>query len=40
MQILGKADGTIKEHISNLKKGGKLERIGSAKYGCWKVNDA
>jgi ATP-dependent DNA helicase RecG len=37
MEILGKADGTIKEHISNLKKEGKLERIGSTKSGYWKV---
>ena len=37
IQILGKADGTIKEHISNLKKEGKLKRIGSTKSGYWEV---
>ena len=37
MQILGKADGTIKAHLSNLKKEGKLERIGSTKSGYWEV---
>ena len=37
MNILGKADGTIKEHIANLKKEGVLERVGSTKSGYWKV---
>ena len=38
MKILNKADGTIKEHLSNLKKDGIIERIGSTKSGYWKVN--
>jgi len=37
MKILGKGDGTIKEHLANLKKEGKLERKGSTKSGYWKV---
>ena len=37
MNILHKADGTIKEHLANLKKEGRLERIGSTKSGYWKV---
>ena len=37
MNILGKADGAIKEHIANLKKEGVLERVGSTKSGYWKV---
>jgi ATP-dependent DNA helicase RecG len=37
MQILGKADGTIKEHLAKLKKEGKLKRVGSTKSGYWKV---
>ena len=39
MQILDKADGTIKEHLSNLKKEGKLKRVGSTKSGYWEVNN-
>jgi ATP-dependent DNA helicase RecG len=39
MQILDKADGTIKEHLSNLKKEGKLKRVGSTKSGSWEVNN-
>ena len=39
MEILGKADGTIKEHISKLKKEGKLVRVGSTKSGHWDVQD-
>jgi len=37
MQILNKADGTIKEHLTNLKKEGIIKRIGSTKNGYWKV---
>jgi ATP-dependent DNA helicase RecG len=37
MKILGKADGTIKEHLANLKKEGKLKRKGSTKSGYWEV---
>ncbi len=36
-QILKKGDGTIKEHLANLKKEGYIERIGSTKGGYWKV---
>ena len=39
MAILGKADGTIKEHTANLKKDGKLKRVGSTKAGYWEVSD-
>ncbi len=39
MTMLNKADGTIKEHLSNLKKEGKLQRVGSTKSGYWKVLD-
>ncbi len=38
MHILNKADGTIKEHLSKLKKEGILSRIGSTKNGYWKVD--
>jgi len=34
---LNKADGTIKQHIENLKKSGQLKRIGSTKSGAWSV---
>ena len=37
MNILSKADGTIKEHLDNLKKEGKLKRVGSNKSGVWQV---
>ena len=37
MRILTKADGTIKEHLTNLKKEGIIERVGSTKTGYWKV---
>lgn len=37
MKLLDKADATIKEHLSNLKKEGRLERVGSTKSGYWKV---
>jgi len=37
MKKLNKADGTIKQHISNLKKDGIIQRIGSTKSGYWKV---
>ena len=40
MKILHKADGTIKEHISKLKKDGCLERVGGRKEGCWKIIDS
>jgi len=39
MTMLNKADGTIKEHLSNLKKEGKLQRVGSTKSGYWEVRD-
>ena len=39
MKILEKADGTIKEHIANLKKEAKLKRVGSTKSGYWEVSD-
>ena len=34
---LNKADGTIKQHIENLKKSGQLKRLGSTKSGSWLV---
>ena len=37
MEKLNKADGTIKEHLSNLKKDGIIKRVGSTKSGYWKV---
>ena len=37
MDVLGKASGTIKEHIRNLQKEGRLKRVGSAKGGHWEV---
>lgn len=37
--VLGKGDATIKEHLANLKKEGRLTRIGSTKSGYWKVID-
>ena len=39
MSALGKADSTIKEHLSKLKKEGVLQRIGSTKSGYWKVKE-
>jgi ATP-dependent DNA helicase RecG len=39
MQVLGRADGTIKEHIANLKKESRLRRVGSTKSGYWEVLD-
>jgi len=30
---------TYKQHLSNLKKEGKIKRIGSAKSGYWEVNN-
>lgn len=39
MKILNKGDGTIKGHLADLKKEGKLKRIGSTKAGYWKVID-
>lgn len=35
--ILGKADGTIKEHLANLQARGIIERVGSDFGGHWKV---
>ncbi|MBS9766177.1 MAG: hypothetical protein KGV44_01400 [Flavobacteriaceae bacterium] len=37
IMILGKADGTIKEHLSSLQKR-VIERVGGRKLGYWKVN--
>ncbi|WP_395947037.1 RNA-binding domain-containing protein [Caedibacter taeniospiralis] len=37
MRVLAKADGTIKEHIANLKKEGRLKRVGGTKSGYWEV---
>lgn len=34
---LNKADGTIKQHLDNLKKSGVLVRIGSNKSGYWQI---
>lgn len=34
---LNKADGTIKQHIENLKESGQLKRVGSTKSGSWLV---
>jgi ATP-dependent DNA helicase RecG len=39
MRVLAKADGTIKEHIANLKKEGMLKRVGGTKSGHWVVTD-
>ncbi len=39
MRILNKADGTIKEHLANLKNEGILKRVGSTKNGHWKIED-
>ena len=36
-EILGKADGTIKEHLSILKKEGYIKRVGGRKSGHWKI---
>lgn len=35
---LGKADGTIKEHLSKLQEKGIIERIGADYGGYWKVH--
>ncbi len=37
--ILDRNIDTIKEHMSSLKKEGKLKRVGSTKSGHWKVSD-
>ena len=37
MKKLNKADGTIKQHLANLKKEGILKRIGSTRSGYWKI---
>lgn len=36
-EILGKADGTIKEHLSILKKEGYIKRVGGRKSGHWEI---
>ena len=36
-QLVGVSAEAIKQHLSNLKKEGKLERVGSTKSGYWKV---
>ena len=38
--MLNKNSDTIKEHIANLKKEGKLIRVGSTKSGYWRALDA
>lgn len=38
MRILNRADATIKEHLSKLKKEGILRRVGSTKNGYWEVH--
>ncbi len=37
MNILNKADGTIKKHLSNLQKEGRLKRVNGRKFGHWEV---
>ena len=37
MKKLNKADGSIKQHLSNLKKDGIIKRVGSTKSGYWRV---
>ena len=37
MRLLNKGDATIKEHLSRLKREGRLDRVGSTKSGHWKV---
>ena len=37
MKALNKADATIKQHLSNLKKEGILKRVGSTKSGYWEI---
>jgi ATP-dependent DNA helicase RecG len=37
--IIGVSAEAIKQHLANLKKERKLERIGSTKSGYWKVKD-
>ena len=37
MKSLNRADGTIKGHLSGLKKDGILKRFGSTKSGYWKI---
>jgi ATP-dependent DNA helicase RecG len=39
MRMLGKASGTIKEHIRILQKEGDIRHIGPAKGGHWEVID-
>lgn len=39
VEKLNKADGTIKQHLDNLKKTGVLTRVGSNKSGVWQISD-
>ena len=39
MNILKKADGTVKEHLSKLKHKGVLKRVGGRKFGHWEVKE-
>ena len=36
-KLIGVSAEAIKQHLSNLKKEGKLKRVGSTKLGYWKV---
>ena len=36
---LGKSEATVKRLIGELKKQGKIERMGAKKNGWWKVNE-
>lgn len=36
-ELLGKSDGTIKEHLAKLQKIGIIQRVGSDRSGHWKV---
>jgi len=37
--MLDKNTDTIKGHVTNLKKEGKLKRVGSTKSGYWEIID-
>ena len=37
MRIAGKANGTIKEHLSKLKQKDFLKRVGGRKTGYWEI---
>ncbi len=39
MRILNKADGTIKTHLANLQKKGRLKRVNGRKFGHWEVQE-